>query len=231
MVRLKRNVVIGALASAFFAGGTPGEAVAQTRYDGLEIVARTRLANNWQLLASYVLSKTEGSVNNQQGESAATGADTGQAGVFASPNRAINRFGRGELDFTHQVRLEGGYHLPIWGGFRVSAVYFYVSGGPWGRTALITGLRQGNETIRVEPRGTRRTQALKQVDLRIEKTFPLGDARRTAGVYVDILNMNNLGMPIVRFRNPLFEQSGRNFGLPRSWIDPRTVQAGIRFTF
>src|SRR5262249_41860209 len=84
-------------------------------YDGLQFVAQKRFEGGWQLLGSYTWSRTEGPVNTGQGESAAIGPDTGQTGVFANPNRAINRRGNAEHDFTHQFKIEGVYRLPLWG--------------------------------------------------------------------------------------------------------------------
>lgn len=201
------------------------------RYDGLQLILQKRFDGRWQLLGSYTASKTRGTVNTGQGEAAAIGPDTGQSGAFANPNRAINRFGRAEHDFTHQFKLEGTYRVPLWGGFEAGAVYLFVSGGASGRTILVTGLAQGNETVRVEPRGTHRTDALDELDLRFVKSVPLGRASRTASVYVEAFNILNQGMPITRFANAVFEASDSNFGLPRSWIDPRTVQVGLKLAF
>ena len=207
----------------------PGDAF--RRYNGLQFVMQKRFDARWQLLGSYTLSKTEGTVNTGQGESAAIGPDTGQSGAFANPNRAINRLGNAEHDFTHQFKLEGTYRVPTWGGIDVSAVYMVVSGGAYGRTLTITGLAQGNETIRVEPRGTRRTEALNELDLRVVKTIPFGRRSQSLSVFLEGFNMLNQGTSITRFANPVFEASGSNFGLPRSWIDPRTAQIGLKVAF
>ena len=207
----------------------PGDAF--RRYNGLQFVMQKRFDGRWQMLGSYTASKTEGTVNTGQGESAAIGPDTGQTGVFANPNRAINRFGHAEHDFTHQFKLEGTYRLPIPGGVDFSAVYMAVSGGAYGRTITVTGLAQGNETVRVEPRGTGRTEMLNELDLRVVKTFPFGGRSQALSVFVEGFNMLNQGTSVTRFSNPVFEASGSNFGLPRSWIDPRTAQVGLKLAF
>lgn len=203
---------------------------AHRRYHGLQLVAQKRYAERWQLLGSYTVSKTEGTVNTNQGESAAIGPDTGQSGVFVNPNRAINSFGSTETDFTHQLKFEGLYRAPLWGGVDVSAAYLVISGAPYGRTMVVTGLRQGNETVRVEPRGTRRTDALKQLDVRVAKNIPVGGGA-DVGVYVEVFNVMNQGMPVIRFSRAVLDTSGVNFGRPRNWIDPRTVQIGGKLSF
>lgn len=203
---------------------------AYRRYQGLQLVAQKRYADRWQLLGSYTVSKTEGTVNTNQGESAAIGPDTGQTGVFVNPNRAINRFGRAETDFTHQMKFEGLYSSPVWGGVDVSAVYLVVSGAPYGRTIVVSGLRQGNETVLVEARGTRRTDALRQLDLRLVKNVKIGGTL-TLGLYAEVFNLVNQGMPVIRFSRAVLDTSGSNFGVPRSWIDPRAVQVGAKLSF
>jgi hypothetical protein len=70
------------------------------------------------------------------------------------------------------------------------------SGGAWGRTAIVTGLQQGNQVVRVEPRGTRRIDGADVLDIRVEKTWPLGSAGRTLGVYADAFNVANTGVPL-----------------------------------
>ena len=119
-----------------------------------------------------------------------------------------------------------------WGGFNISGIYRYITGAAWGRRAGIRGLDQGTETVRIEPRGTRRVDALNNFDLRVEKTFVLGGQQaRTAGLSVDVFNVNNQGIADSESSRPYTDTSGSNFGDPRVWIDPRLVRVGVRFTF
>lgn len=143
----------------------------------------------WQLLAAYTSSRTRGSVNNGNGENRASGADTGQAalGVFFNPNRSINAEALSSGDSPHQLNIQGTYLMPVWGGIRLSGQCRYFGGLAWGRVATITGLAQGNQVVRIEPRGTERLESVAQMDLSLEKTFPLG-GRRSAGIYADAFN-------------------------------------------
>ncbi len=75
--------------------------------------------------------------------------------------------------------------LPWLGGANVSSVYRYTTGQAWGRRARFFSLPQGQETMRIEPQGTRRLDAINRLDLRAEKTFPLGGARRTLGNFLE----------------------------------------------
>jgi hypothetical protein len=207
---------------------------AYRRYNGFQVNVRKRFSHNWQTNTSYTWSRTRGNVNNNLGGNSpgsSSTSDTGQSGAFVNPNRAINNDAAVVFDYTHHFKAEGTYRLPVWGGFNISGVYRYITGAAWGRRATITDLDQGSESVRIEPRGTRRVDALNNVDLRVEKTFVFGQQSRTAGLFVDVFNVNNQGIPDSTSERPIIDTSGDTFGNPRRWIDPRLVRVGVRFTF
>lgn len=200
------------------------------RYSAVQIIGRKRYSRGWQLLASYTWSRTVGNVDQRLGTNAGL-HDAGSSGVFMNPNRTINGVGRTSFDFTHQVKTEGTYRVPLWGGFILSAVYRYHSGLAWGRQANIPWLWQGSEKVRLEPRGTRRLPALNSLDLRGEKTFRLPRTRATLGIFADMFNATNQGAPNSRYPFAVVDVSGDSFGRPGAWLDPRTVRAGARVAF
>lgn len=202
------------------------------RYSAVDIVGRKRYSRNWQMLASYTWSRTEGNINNRSGSNAGfIVTDTGRRGAFANPNQAINGEGPTAFDYTHEVKLAGGYHVPFWHGLNVSGIYRYRTGLAWGRVASIRGLIQGAETIRIEPRGTRRLPALNSVDLRVEKTFHVASPSRTLGLFVDAFNVTNQQIPNSDNRFAVTETSGSRLGAPGPLTDPRTLRLGLRFAF
>jgi hypothetical protein len=83
------------------------------------------------------------------------------------------------------------------------------------------------EFMNTAGRGVSR-QASGKVFSKRRSTWLMPSLRR---VYVDVLNANNYGAPILPFSNPLIETSGATFLAPRTWIDPRTVQIGARLLF
>jgi hypothetical protein len=206
---------------------------ASRHYDAFQAIGQKRFSRNWQLLGAYTWSRTRGNINVGGGDNRATGADTGGNGVFFNPNRRINAEGPVAFDYAHQLNLQGTYQLPAWGGLGFSAAYSYLSGGAWGRTALITmfpgqaGMFQG-QNVRIDPRGTRRIEGADELDLRIEKTFPLGGSGRTLGIYADVFNAMNQGVPLAM---TVVEASGATFGEPQQWATPRTVQIAGRIRF
>jgi hypothetical protein len=201
---------------------------AERDYNAFQIVGRRRYADDWQLNASYTWSRSEGVVNNESFTNSASGGaeGLGQTGIFANPNLRINQDGRSQFDFTHQVKLEGTYRLPAWGGFNLSAFYRYTTGSAWGRRAAILDLDQGSEVVRIEPRGTRRTDAINLLDFRVEKTFPITGPDRTLGLALDVFNVTNQGHV-----TSVQDQSGETFGQPLVLVQPRRVRALVRFTF
>ena len=130
------------------------------------------------------------------------------------------------------MKLEGTYTVPWLGGFNLSAVYRYTTGLAWGRVATIRGLTQGSESVRMEPIGTRRTDAINYIDFRVEKTFPLGQNSPTkVGIYLDLFNLFNQGVVDNGQRTGVIEASGTSFGNPNFWISPRLARLGFRLTW
>ncbi len=200
------------------------------RYDAVQLVARKRYSHDWQMQASYTWSKNRGTVGNRWHVNAAR-FDLGNPGRFVNPNSNINAFGRASFDPTHEAKLLGSYRLPWWGGMMLSGVYRYTTGQAWGRVANISGLRQGNERVRIEPQGTRRAPAINTLALRVEKTLPLPRAGGTLGLFLDAFNLWNQGVPNSEVTNPIVEVSGARFGQPNAWLDPRMLRAGVRIAF
>lgn len=204
-------------------------------YKAFQLIATKRYSSNWQASLSYTWSKADGTVNNIGGTNAAGTAtyfqSLGQNGAFANPNHQINVDGPSTFDYTNQVKLDGTYRVPLFGGFNISSVYRYTTGMAYGRTATIRGLNQGSETVRVLPRGTYRTDPINNVDVRVEKTFPIGSSARQAGVYLDLFNLNNQGVPDNTSRSAVIESSGTTFQNPNRWISPRLARLGFRLTF
>ncbi|MGQ0733634.1 MAG: carboxypeptidase regulatory-like domain-containing protein [Acidobacteriota bacterium] len=198
------------------------------QYDAFQVIAQKRYARNWQFQAAYTWSRTRGTIANTGGANRASSADTGPGGLFSNPNSRINAGGPTPADYTHQVNLQGTWLVPAWGGVGLSASYRYLSGAPWGRVAQITGLQQGTALVRIEPRGTRRVDAGNVLDVRVEKTLPLGVAGRTLGIYADVFNLTNRGVPPALV---VVEGSGATFGRPTGWASPRTAQLAVRVKF
>jgi hypothetical protein len=149
-------------------------------YRGLQITFTKRFSNRWQLIASYVLSETKGTMDNSFGE------DIGWHGKD-NPNNWINAEGNVTYDPTHMLKLQGSYILPL--DIHFNAYFSYITGNTWTRRARWS-LDQGRVRIFTEPRGSRRYPDKMMLDLRLEKTFTFGDKYRL-GFMMDIFNVFN----------------------------------------
>lgn len=195
------------------------------QYRAGQLVVRTTAGGPWQVQASYTRANIRGTVS--------TGLHA-NAGVriFHSfnPNRLVNG---GDLttgfDPSNELKVLGLWSPRRWGGLVVSGVYRYMTGGAWGRTFVAAGLPQGGESIRVEPRGTRRLPAINQLDLHVEKTLRVRG--QVVGAFVDVFNVWNQGVPDSDLGDVINPNSGPSFGVPQAWRPPRQGRIGARLTF
>jgi hypothetical protein len=195
-------------------------------YNGLVIAAERRRSRWWQAFASYTLSRASG----LQPSSGATAAGPQVSTISGSPyltfgqdpNALTNARGRLPNDRPHMLRGMGSVDVPR-ARFAIAGNVQYFSGKPWAAYVPVT-LRQGDQRVQLEPRGSRRLSPQTLVDLRLSKTVSFGGAKRVE-LLVDILNaLNDTAEESVATEN----LSSPNFGLAASFIDPRRVMFGVR---
>jgi Carboxypeptidase regulatory-like domain/TonB dependent receptor len=210
-------------------GGAVGSAKAFREYKGLVLVLSRRLAGRWQAQVSYVLSRAEGTVDNDYFES------LGQGGPFTSPNRAlINADGLLIHDARHELKMLGSYQIPRI-EVALSGFFRAVSGTTYTPFQDLPGLPTPfPNSVHLEPRGSRRTPTRTVLDLRVEKVFGLGPRR--LGVFADLINAFNASTVIaVQNRVPSASIPGFEepvaFGAPSAILPARQVFLGARFSF
>ena len=194
------------------------------RYDAIQLIGTKRYSDNWQMQASYTWSRSRATVGNAERTNAGlkdlSGSRAGlEPTVFSDQNGLINAEGTAPLDVS-ELKILGTYRVPAWGGFNVSGVYRYHSGGTWARTFLTPDFFP----VRAEPRGSRRLPPIASLDLRVEKTLDGFGGR--LGLFVDAFNVTNEGTA-----THVNSQSGPGFGESIAWTDPRTIRAGLRYQF
>jgi Carboxypeptidase regulatory-like domain len=194
------------------------------RYDGVQMVAHSRVHDRLQTQASYTWSQTKGTVGNENHANAGL-RDLGLASVFSNPNRQINLFGHVVFDPAHELKILQTAILPWWGGFNLSGVYQFRSGNTWARRAVIR-LDYGAEPILMEPRGSRRLEATSTLGVRVEKVISPGRTSSRLGIYAEAFNLFNQGVA-----GSVNNNSGPFFGQPSSWLDPRVLRMGVRWMF
>jgi hypothetical protein len=218
---------------------------AYRRYKALMFVLSKRLSNRWQGQVSYVLSKTDGTLDNR-----GIGANAGFSHQWETPNLAVvNADGPSSYDMRHEVKVFATYQIPkIEVG--VNGYYRYFSGYPYAPIANFSGADRralglaGSPSAwrrpLAEPRGYGYYDNQSLLDLRLEKIFKIGQNDRIAA-YVDVNNLFNSGV-ITRVVTRL---DGTTVGTtecdgtycevpyegPVSIIEPRQVTFGVRWSF
>jgi hypothetical protein len=200
------------------------------RYKALELSINKRMANRWQMQASYVWSKMDGDIAldytnpNNQIDFVHLGATSAQ-GTATSP------------DQPHAFKLLTSYQAR-W-GINLGANFQALSGLPYDRN-LSVAFAQGTANMRVEPRGTYRMDTLKLLSLRGEKSVRFSGHRASF---------------IAELHNALNESAGQNsygtvtrgnatqaafdaaratvsyFGRVQEIIAPRVLKIGFKFEF
>lgn len=183
-------------------------------YKGFELIANKRLSNNWQFVGSLVISEMEVIQPTP---------DTGASGLFQNPNSLINARGEDPLNQTVQFKLQGTYLAPY--GIVLSGFYRFGSGLPFTRQLVVLGLPQGPFTVLAEPRGSRETDNINLVDLRVEKAFEISDGVRL-GLLLDVFNLLNASTVIQEG-----SRTGVDLGVPRAVRNPLIARLGVRLSW
>ncbi len=215
-------------------GSTVTTPKAARTYRGAMFVLQRALKNRWQAQVSYVLSKTQGTINN----SSSAGISSGQ---FETPNTAlINTNGVSAFDVRHEFKAFGSYQIPKI-DVAASAYALYTSGTPYHGQARFSGSSlnwTSAQLVNLEALDAHRNDAIHTVDMRFEKLFNVHSNR--FGVYSDISNLFNSGSvishqtryPSLTLRDPT---TGAKvvvpYGGPRTMNAARQVTFGARWSF
>jgi outer membrane receptor protein involved in Fe transport len=204
-------------------------------YKGVLVTVTRRLKDNWQLLASYVYSESEGTTDNQSYNSNG-GGNAGPSAFLDTPNSLVNWRGRLTHDQRHQVKLQGSYLIPRL-NLGLSGNYTYHTGDTWTprSNCLLTDddgdgtldchdFAQGSVRYFAEPRGSRRLPARNELDLRAEWKIGIGDGE--LGVILDAFNLTNQGRP-----ETVEDRDGPNLGAAQTYNFPRSYRLGLRYQF
>jgi hypothetical protein len=204
---------------------------AYRKYQGVEFLFNKRFSNKWQLMLSYVYSRTKGTIDNGWGDDIGwNGRNNQQAG---DPNFWINADGHATFDPTHMLKAQGTYILP-W-NISFNAYFRAISGWTWAQRFRTKPYNQGRITFFTEPRGSQRYDMQTILDLRLEKIFTLA-AKYRLGVMIDAFNV---------FNSDTITDWGTRIGYdwtPGDYpstdghelygiVNPRQVRLGIRLIF
>lgn len=216
-------------------GVNPPEA--KRTYTAVVLTFDKRMSGGWQLQGSLMYSAFRG--NADPGYS----ATEGESAMFDNPSRMINSYGPTSFDRPLQIKLMGTVILPL---DIIFTGYFQArSGSPWRRTierVYFPGTIDTQESyvwVAAEKNGSRRDPPYTMLDIRVEKSFTIGDFGKLS-LYLDAFNLggrsgyNINANPYPRlwpYRDPPRYQVSSTYGDVTSAYGVRSVRFGMKFSF
>ncbi len=197
-----------------------------SRYNGVTVQLQKHMSNNWQAVASLVVSKAEGRVGSSN------------LGPTDEPNSTARRYGQDPNDFVNTdglltydrpvtAKLQLVYQLPA--GFLIGANYTYQEGRPWARTVRPAEelINRSSEVLAEKLDGSRRVDSWNLLDLRLQKEFRLSEQARLA-VFGDVLNLFNDDAA-----DGVGDRLGTSdsFALRTDFVLPRRLMLGAKLNF
>jgi hypothetical protein len=198
-------------------------------YNGVQFKATKRMSDNWSLIGSVLIQKSEGNNFNDTGSLAATDDPNdfaGWPGESSNSRRFVSKI-QGSYDYDH----------PIFGA-QFGWIVNWLSGGRTQRTQRFTryNLPGGGTapferpalTVPIDQRGTDTFPAQFKLDLRADKQFELNRGWGTLGLVFDIFNVFN-DDTVVGYNSTRVELA--SFYEPDTIIQPRIWRLGLRWQF
>jgi hypothetical protein len=218
-----------------YEGTNPPEA--KREYTALVLTFDKRMSNGWQLQGSVLYSAFKGNA------APTYGSTEGESSLFDNPNTMINSYGRVAFDRPWQVKLMASILLPY--DIIFTGYFQHRSGSAWRRTISRVYFPSSIDTqdsyasVAPETIGTRRNPPYTMFDMRVEKSFTLGEFGKL-GLIVDVFNLfgrsgynisQNPNPYIWPYRDPPEIDLDSDYGLLTSAYGVRSVRFGVRFTF
>ncbi len=218
-----------------YEGANPPEA--KRTYTAVVLTFDKRMSNRWGLQGSILYSAFRGNA------APTYGATEGESSLFDNPNVMINSYGPTTFDRPFQLKLMGSVILPL---DIVFTGYFQArSGSPWRRTidrVYFPGTIDTQDTyigVAAEKNGSRRNPPYTMLDIRVEKSFAIGDLGKLS-LYMDAFNLggrsgyNINGNPYPRlrpYRDPPEYSEGSTYRDITSCYGVRSFRFGAKFSF
>ena len=211
-------------------GAYGGDRPYEQDYLGVFLTYKKRFSKNWDLMASYSYSESEG-LNPRFLIGTGDGFFGQGTAVFANraeadPNAFVNADKTLSGDRRHVLRLVGNLMLPY--QFKISSVFNIQSGMTWDRNQWVNLPNRGFSQIITKPASDDQRYPTQYLwDLGIGKHFNLG---KGTNLNIDIQVLNILNDDAVEWWRDTTYPVGEE-PLPGSWVLPRRTQLRVRFSF
>ena len=195
------------------------------KYNAGVLTLKKRYSHNWMLGMSLTYSKSEGLTTIAHGTSARQYSTVARGGDYGEdPNDFINAYGRLSHDRPWILKVQAAYTFP-W-DIMASVNWIYQTGRP---DPSFTRFRldQGRRYVLVEPRGTERFPNWNMLDVRLQKTFHIGDRVRFLAIF-DVWNVFNADTVTYWASHTM---SSSLYQAPEWYFYPRRLQIGFKLQF
>jgi hypothetical protein len=191
------------------------------RYRGLDLTLVRKFGPS---VLFFAATATEAIGTSSPGNTEYENDDGVLGALYDNPNAFLFAKGRLRFDRAYTARLGVSFPLPF--GFRLAGLAKYYDGQPFSRKIIVTGLNQGPIYVQAFSRGVARYEFNMTVDLRLEKSFPLGSAR--GRVFLDAYNIFDWALATQEN-----EWTGPDFSLRYATEvqSPRVIRLGMRYEF
>ncbi|OFV79573.1 MAG: hypothetical protein A2Y78_11345 [Acidobacteria bacterium RBG_13_68_16] len=227
-------------------------------FTGIELTARKRFADNWQLLASYLYSRLEGNYDGNF-QASTNQVDPNINSAYDYAEFEVNTRGWLTNDRRHQFVLNGTYRFPF--GLDLGLSAYYRTGIPV--TAMGYDYWYNNWELYLSRRGMwDRTDSEYEMNLHLGYPLKLGgveinllldvfnlidrqgetarDTRYDLWQVLDVINYETGEvLPPIKKGTPCTSLVSADnaftcnsvFNTANAWQDPRSVRLGVRITF
>lgn len=187
-----------------------------------------RMSKGWQLVAAYTYLDSTGVLpSGRLGLLDAQRATARFSDFGQNPNDFVNASGRLLGNRPHVFKSQLVVELPH--GFLVGANYLFQSGRAWARRGRVELGFPTEVEINLEERdGSRRVPDQSSLDLRVQKSFKLGERARFV-LFGDALNLFNTDTNEGVLSR--FVDVEEDFGVPSDFLLPRRFMVGAKLTF
>lgn len=186
-------------------------------YKNIDVTLTKRMSNRWSLVSSFLYTWSH--------QPFSTPAIT--------PNDDYNNYADSTI---YTAKVFGTWDGPY--GLVISPVLRFQAGDPLTRRVSVS-TNGGTFNMKAEPEGTYREDNVTLLDVRVEKQFRFGGAKRI-GLFFDLYNINNSNaaqtMDSIVGRRSVLQPDGTTLNLPRFLrpnpiIAPRVAKFGFKFSF
>ncbi len=215
---------------------------AERRYRGIQVDVTKRFSNNWQGLASYVLSKLDGNFDGGYAPFTNVGADPNISAAWdyydfftdGADLTRITNTGNLSNDRRHQLKFSGVYFTPF--KMSVGVAGYWRSGTPLTRYGYSDAY--GRYEFFLDKRGSEgRNPDTYEVDVHLG--YPLKTGRVTVNFMVDIFSLLDAQRPILLDQRWGFAEADNasptpvnpDYGEPILRTPPRTIRMGLRVSY